>query len=365
MRRDDQERGRRRRAHELEQQRRAVDVPPVRVVDEQDERAAPGKAGEELAQRDERPHANEVRVDDRVASAVADARNAPQNREEPGEEPDVVGELQGLSGLFQLHEKATQRVDHAVECLVRHGLALVGAAPQDHRFAALRQPVEEVTRDGRLAHARLAAEANGDAAAGQHLVERRAQRASSALAADEHRVAVRVDDRRRRRERTIAPGRAEPPQISVPGGRFSGSSARSAAHSESRSAGIPETSSEGRRASRVVFCESTSTAEPSKGGRPVSASKSSTPTLYQSQAGVSASSESLLRRHVRHRSDHPAFFDGARVAREFGGHAEVQQDDAPIGGDEDVRRLDVAVQLAGRVHRRRPSASCRSAGRSL
>ena len=41
-------------------------------------------------------------------------------------------------------------------------------------------------------------------------------------------------------------------------------------------------------------------------------------------------------------------------ARQLRGDAEVEQHDAPFGRHEDVGRLDVAVQLAGRVERPHP-----------
>ena len=90
-----------------------------------------------------------------------------------------------------------------------------------------------------------------------------------------------------------------------------------------------------------------------------------TPTLYQSDAGVGGSSTRLLGRHVARRADHlarPAVPVGA--GRELGRDAEVEDDDAPLVRDEDVRRLDVAVQLAGAWSAHAPRTSWRSAGRS-
>ena len=149
------DRGRRRRADELEQQRGAVDVPPVDVVDVDDEGAA-CKDGEELAQRDEGAHPHVVRVHDRLAvvryrcsgPAAAPGRSARGARCRPGA-------LRARRPLPACIRVATEGIDHAVECLVRHRLTLVSAPSQDVRLAALDEPVEEVARDGRLAHARM------------------------------------------------------------------------------------------------------------------------------------------------------------------------------------------------------------------
>ena len=58
-------------------------------------------------------------------------------------------------------------------------------------------------------------------------------------------------------------------------------------------------------------------------------------------------------RHVRRRAHDLVARRRRRrdVGAQLGRHAEVEDDDAPLGRDEDVRRLDVAVKLAGRVER--------------
>jgi hypothetical protein len=70
-------------------------------------------------------------------------------------------------------------------------------------------------------------------------------------------------------------------------GRRSASGSSSARHRSSRSAGMPTTRLEGRTAGAMVLRTMTDRASPAMGSRPVSASKSMTPTAYQSLAGVS------------------------------------------------------------------------------
>ena len=195
-----------------------------------------------------------------------------------------------------------------------------------------------------------AAEANGDRTPGERLVERRAQGGEFGLATHEHRVAVgvlraattRTDDCCASRRGAAGP---RPRTAASPGrGRGERRTARPGRRGSRRRA--PKAA----RASTVFFVDSTSIAEPTKGGRPVSASKSITPTLYQSPAAVGASSSACSGAIYGDRPDHPGVLEGPLVVRELRRDAEVEQDDAPVGGHQDVRRLDVAVKLARRMH---------------
>ena len=65
--------------------------------------------------------------------------------------------------------------------------------------------------------------------------------------------------------------------------------------------------------------------------------------------------EGLLRRHVRRCPDDVRLeLPAVEGAREFGGDPEVEQHDPSVVVHEDVRRLDVAVHLAGHVRRVHP-----------
>ena len=133
------ENGRRlRRSHELEEKRGAVGVAPLGVVDVDDQRLAGGERPEERAERRERPSADEVRVGDRLLGDLADARRAPQNGEHASESADVGRQLDRLPLLLQVDQVTAEGVDHGVDGLVRHRLALVGATAEHERLAARR-----------------------------------------------------------------------------------------------------------------------------------------------------------------------------------------------------------------------------------
>ncbi len=102
----------------------------------------------------------------------------------------------------------------------------------------------------------------------------------------------------------------------------------------------------------MPFLRKTSAAEPRNGALPTSASNRTAPDAVPVRRRRRSGSRRLLRRHVRGRAH-----DGVRVlgvlarAGQIDRHAEVEQDHAALGGDEDVRRLDVPMKLAGGVER--------------
>ena len=93
-RRDEQERGLVRRAEDLGEEREAVGVGPLQVVDDDDERARVGDPREQLAQRGERARAELVRVERSRSSgarSLGDRLDAPEHREDLHERPGRVG----------------------------------------------------------------------------------------------------------------------------------------------------------------------------------------------------------------------------------------------------------------------------------
>ena len=71
-----------------------------------------------------------------------------------------------------------------------------------------------------------------------------------------------------------------------------------------------------------------------------------TPTLYQSLAGEIGQLRALLGRHVVGRAgESDAVVQSFGL--DFGDQTKVENHDAAFSGDQDVRRFDVAMQLAG------------------
>ena len=132
------------RSRQLEQQGGAVGVSPLDVVDEEDDWPSSNKRRKQLAQGRERSPSNALGVGDSFLGERSDAGHAPEDREEPREGPGILREREGQVLFVQTHQVAAQRVDHAVDGLVGHGLALVHAPPQDDRRALLHQLVEEL-----------------------------------------------------------------------------------------------------------------------------------------------------------------------------------------------------------------------------
>ena len=101
----------------------------------------------------------------------------------------------------------------------------------------------------------------------------------------------------------------------------------------------------------LCFSTSTSRKSPRNGRRPVNASKRITPTLYQSLFGQWIPA-ALLGRHVGRSSDQ---IQAAPLLRsEIEHEPEIQKDDTPLGRHEDVRGLDVPMELPRIVERVQP-----------
>ena len=267
----EQERRRVGRPHQLEEQRRAVDVAPLHVVDEDDERLAPRELREELAQRDERALAQHVRIGDRPPPTRG---RCPGTRREHGEEarerPDVPRHDDRLALIGEPLQVAAERVDDAVDRLVGHRLALVGAAAQDLGLAVLASssrkwwtsvdlpmPDAPGTRTVTECPRRVASNASR-------------RRAQVLLAADEREAHVG------RAARGARAGRSRRPRGGAGSRGPSAARARRGGGARSRARRAPAARRRRTRSaaigSSVRFIASTSTAVPANGGRPTSAS---------------------------------------------------------------------------------------------
>ncbi|HZT53223.1 MAG TPA: hypothetical protein VE995_02455, partial [Gaiellaceae bacterium] len=222
-----EQRGRVRRAQELEQQARAVDVAPLRIVDEEHERSRLRERGQELAEGRERAAANARRLDVSDVSDVADGTDSPQHREDVRQRVEPRRQHERPFGLDELHQMPAERVDHTVDGLVRDGFLLVRPSCQDHGPVVLHETVEEVLDQGGLAHTWASADANGDLGTAAACLERAFERVQLRLAPDE--VGTRVE-RWRKRRRARARCRSKPSQD------FSGSRPTLRLHVEQRQA---------------------------------------------------------------------------------------------------------------------------------
>jgi hypothetical protein len=174
---DQQQRRRVGRSQQLAQQRGAVDVAPVQVVEHEHERAGGGEAAEQRAQGLEGLLALLVRGEagvERAGAQAVDRGDAAQHREQ-AREAVQLRRAQGLDlGVGALAQVAGEGVDQAVDALVGDALALVAAAGEDDRGAA-RERGAEVVEQGAAAEAGGAVEEHqrgrAGAAVGEGAVE--------------------------------------------------------------------------------------------------------------------------------------------------------------------------------------------------
>ncbi len=188
IRQEEQDRRRVRGPHHLVEQRDAVDVAPLHVVDVEDERPASRERAHELAQRTERALPHAMSVAHRQVGEGREARDALDHGKQLGERGGVPRHPERPLDLLDADEEPGERVHQAVHGLVRDRLALVGAAAEHLRFATRLEVVEEALDEGGLAHARAAAHAHCHRLVAGHGLEGRAERADLLVAAHEYAV---------------------------------------------------------------------------------------------------------------------------------------------------------------------------------
>ncbi len=192
----EEERGRVRGTRQLHQQRDAVDVAPLCVVDEHHQRLALRERGEQIAEGDERAPAYSLRIVAGLVPAPADARDPLQDGKHTSQGRHVDRQRERFALFLEEHQMAAERIDGAVDRLVRDRLTLVSPPAENERFPALREAVEEVLHDRGFAHPRHTGEAHGHLHARSSAVEGLAERAELLLAPDECRRQVRCGGRR-------------------------------------------------------------------------------------------------------------------------------------------------------------------------
>jgi hypothetical protein len=290
------------------------------------------------------------------AWCVGDGLDAPQHGEQPCQRVHVARQQLRCFLGGQAHHVAAERVDDVVERLVRHRLALVAAPAQDDRVVVLDELVGEAAHQRALAHARQPVHEHGDRLALLRLLERHAQRLQVCVAPDEElavlagvggRLGVE-DGRRCGVARQVAQDlgaagaapRVTPQQVAAELIEVVGDAAD---HLRRRDrlellllAQDLEHGSVERQLSSERFVQDGAGAVPVAGRR-------------DRLAG------GLLGRHIGGRAEHAAP-DGAVLVLRLGrddrlvaDQAEVEHDDASLGRDQHVARLDVAMQLAGVV----------------
>ena len=167
---EEQQRRRRGGGEERGQERRRVPVSPVEIVDAQDERPLAGERPEQLAERREAPLTQLVGVELGVPLLLATALDRPdpaEHREEPSQGLDRARQEVAEARARELAaaELSPEDVDHRVDRLVGHGLALVATTAQDQRSAraaARGQAGEKVVEERRLADPRRAVDRDDD-----------------------------------------------------------------------------------------------------------------------------------------------------------------------------------------------------------
>ncbi len=192
------------RAHERREQRCAVRVTPLCVVDPDHQGRAGGHAPEALAQCRERAAPKLVGFG-QVLDATGqrgDLLHARQDREDAREGRDVSRQERGRVGRGQRAQVPRERLDDAVERVERDRLARV-AAPREHDCARLLdEPAGEAGQQRRLSHAGLAPHLDHHRAALRDRSERGLEALELRLAS-EQRHAVDAPGRLRRPEEAL------------------------------------------------------------------------------------------------------------------------------------------------------------------
>ena len=342
--REDHERLRLAAVDEIGEEHRAVGIAPVGVVDEDHQRAHPRELAEQRAQRLEAAPAQLAAIAHRRprrASANRFTRFITGNSRTSAARSR--GAIVSTSAGGSARITPVSDVDHAVEHLEWHLLALEAAPLEDDR--PTRRASARTSAPARvLPMPRLALDHHRDAAA-PAVGERTAELVELVAPADErhrHRRARHVARARRRRRAELIEDRHAGRARARP------SAASSIIASRDRSAGRPATMLLGLGGSSVCLRVITCSLSPSNGRRPTSASYSMQPTEYQSLASLSVWSLACSGDMY---TGVPTASRSGLVSATLRDQAEVEQREPAERGDQHVRRLEIAVQLAGLVQR--------------
>ena len=331
----DRQRGRR--LEDLAQERQAVAVGPLHVVDGDHQRLLRRQRAQQVAQAAERAGAQldrAVRFSDREPR---DRRDPPQHREGAGQGVDLGGEQERDVDRIATQQLAHQRVDHAVDALERHRLALVAAAGQ-HADVGLVviEALDEGVDQRALADARRPLDAHRARGAAADRGQRRVERGQLDAAADERRDAIRRRDRARRQA-----------GHHLGGGRTLGGIEREQLVAQPRQIGRHR--AEARHQRRCVLLLVQQDLDGAALERQPAGQR-----LEQHDADAVAVGgrghrrrHRLLGRHVRGGADHGGVADPRLQG--LAHQAEVEHHHAALAGDQHVRRLEIAVDHAGAV----------------
>ncbi len=310
----------------------------MQIVDVHHQRYALSDRSEKLFERGERttPHLEAIGGLRLVVRRVGNDARVPQYGEHASERLHAPGQ-EAIRLLFrQAREPTTQLVDHLIDRLEWHRLALV-APPREHEdVGAGREPSDELRRERALSHPRAALEHDDDGRPCHRRRQRRVQGVELRAAPDEW----HVDGRRGHR----AGSYLQSAQHVVAGW------ARARVESQQIDAELLEVSRDainqgGRRGrERLLLREENVARRAPERDAPRKRLEQDDADRVPIGRGSRRLEGCLLRRHVGRRPDERfvgmlALSSGPVVA----GDAEVEQDHAPGARDHHVGRLDIAV----------------------
>ncbi len=140
-----------RRAHDLGEQRQAVVVGPLQIVDDQEERALARHDPQELTHRAEQSPALRRRLTGIAVRGRLGAGQLAQDRKRLRQQRQ---RRHHHVGVLRARQITAQRIDDSVDSLIGHRLALVAAAAQHHHLGLRRAELR-----GELPHQRALADA--------------------------------------------------------------------------------------------------------------------------------------------------------------------------------------------------------------
>ncbi len=282
-----------------------------------------------------------------------------QDGERLREERRLLRDDRGRLQAPDLHHVVAERIDDAVERLVRHALPLVAAARQDDGVGGLEEEsARELANEGALADPRLPLDEDGDARPLAHVGERALQGRELPFAPDERRdLSLRggrryVPRRAARVERFFHVEPAEHLARARPRARIEAEQLDAQGVEIARHGGDERA---WRRRLEPLLVHQDLERRPVEREPPGERFVENDADRVPVRRGPERLRSGLLGRHVGARPDDLVGARARVVLFEVRDEPEVEQDDAAGARDEDVRRLDVAVELSGHVQRREPA----------
>jgi hypothetical protein len=358
---DEEQRRCLRRPHDLVEQGQAVGVRPLHVVDHQHQGGPLGEARQQLAGGAEGAAPQLARIADGVPrrGGLGERLDRAQRGEHLGQPARLGRHQRGHLRRGQRSHVRDHRVEQAVDGLERDQLVLVAARGQHDGAGPFARLLREATQQRRLAHAGLAGQVDRGRAIVARAVEVAQEHVELVAAAHERRPAALLGRGSRVQTRRAVDAESRE-HLLIGRSRLGGAAQQIGTQ---RVQIVRDAVDEAQRRQRLEVLLGRQDLHGGAIERELPGHRQEEERPHAVPVGGGADdAPALLGRGERRCADHLVRAGQVGAAIEVGHQAEVEQHDPPARLHADVRRLDVAVDLADLVQGGHPAGELREGG---